>query len=118
MTEDAGLNPYRWMIDSHSNIHAASYVIAVLQDSQSNTTLDADLFQRGKSLLQSIQHSGAYKESQVGSVLYQMVNNLDNSVPAPAEPGHATGDQLDATLIHDMGVPNLDDWTSYLNDIM
>ncbi|KAK8143564.1 hypothetical protein G3M48_007058 [Beauveria asiatica] len=115
MKKDTGLNPYRWMIDGHFGLHAASYVISVLEDTQSNATLDPDLSHRGKQLLQSIQNLSTDTESKLSSLINQTAQNL--MARTSAEPEYAAAPVMDATLLPaaDMS-SNLDDWVNYLND--
>ncbi|KAM3502568.1 hypothetical protein MY11210_009028 [Beauveria gryllotalpidicola] len=115
MKKDMGLNPYRWMIDGHFGLHAASYVISVLEDTQSNDTLDPDLSHRGKQLLQSIQDLSADTESKQGSLINQKAQYLMARTPAEAE--YAAGPEMDATLFPATDIlSDLDDWVNYLND--
>ncbi|KAM3489663.1 hypothetical protein MY3957_007057 [Beauveria namnaoensis] len=115
MKTDTGLDPYRWMIDGHFGLHAASYVISVLEDTQSNATLDPDLSHRGKQLLQSIQELSADTESKLGSLFNQKAQNL--MAQTSAEPEYAVAPEMDATLFPATVMSSdLDDWVNYLND--
>lgn len=116
MKNDPGLNPYRWMIDGHSGFHAASYVISVLEDTQSIADLDLELLERGKQMLQAICDFSANTESKAGSLLHHKVKNLMARTPAEVE---AAGEsEMNAAFFNDMNISNIDDWVNYLNDTM
>lgn len=116
MKNDPGLNPYCWMIDGHSGFHAASYVISVLEDTQSIADFDLELLARGKQMLQGISDFSADMESKAGYLLHHKVNNL--MAHTPAEDAAADESEMSAAFFNDMNISNIDDWVNYLNDTM
>lgn len=116
MKQDEGMKPFRWMIDGHSSLHAASYVISVLDNTQSNDALDGDLLQKGKQLLRDMKDINTDTNSKVASLLQARINDL--TAPESVEKESSGGEELDLTLLPDVDVANLDDWINDLSDFM
>lgn len=116
MKQDERMGPFRWMIDGHSSLHAASYIVSVLEDTQSSTTLDGDLLQKGKQLLRNMKDIHANTDSKVVSLLQAKINNL--TMPEFVETEPSGREDMDLTLLPDVDVANLDDWINDLGDFM
>ena len=121
MRQDQGLVPFRWMLDSHSGLHATYFIILQLQDSEahSDPELDPELLHRGRQTLQAMRDLHPKSESKVWSFLNNEINHvlIPGSSESPELPELPDLGSLDPSfIVADMDFPIIGDWLIYPED--
>lgn len=120
MRHDQGFDPFHWILDSHSGLHATSYIICRLQNSESQP--DPELLQRGRQTLRAVRDLHANSDSRVWSFLKDKIDHILSPAPDQTEASDLAdlpdpGGFDPSFMVADMDFPRIDDWLIHPEDI-
>lgn len=120
MRQDQGFDSFHWILDSHSGLHATSYIICQLQNSESQ--LAPELLQRGRQTLRAMRDLHADSDSRVWSFLKNKIDHVLSPAPDQTEvsdlPDLPDPGGFDPSfMMADMDFSKMDDWLIRPEDI-